>query len=176
MRKFPPLPGFGTCDRDRCQSCHALASGATAAAAAAMDVARLAFPDGYFDAAVATFLFCTLPEDLQLPALANCGGSSSRAGRYVCWNMCGLAAPFGAPSPNSGSHGSPGYGPAFDRSPPRTGRGSFRIDEFDQAHDGRSNGKISRASKNQSRWQQRRLLPPWPRSTSAEAGQEATPF
>jgi ubiquinone/menaquinone biosynthesis C-methylase UbiE len=34
-----------------------------------MDVARLDFPDRYFDAAVATFLFCVLPEDLQLPAL-----------------------------------------------------------------------------------------------------------
>jgi len=34
-----------------------------------MDVTRLAFADASFDAAVATFLFCTLPDDLQLPAL-----------------------------------------------------------------------------------------------------------
>jgi len=34
-----------------------------------MDVTRLDYPDGYFDAAVATFLFCTLPDELQLPAL-----------------------------------------------------------------------------------------------------------
>src|SRR5205085_11764262 len=30
VAKISPLPGFRTCDRDRCQSCHALASGATA--------------------------------------------------------------------------------------------------------------------------------------------------
>lgn len=34
-----------------------------------MDVTKLAFEDGSFDAAVATFLFCVLPEDLQTPAL-----------------------------------------------------------------------------------------------------------
>lgn len=34
-----------------------------------MDVTRLAFPDASFDAAVASFLFCTLPEALQVPAL-----------------------------------------------------------------------------------------------------------
>jgi ubiquinone/menaquinone biosynthesis C-methylase UbiE len=34
-----------------------------------MDVARLDFPEGYFDAAAATFLFCVLPNDLQVPAL-----------------------------------------------------------------------------------------------------------
>lgn len=34
-----------------------------------MDVTRLEFADASFDAAVASFLFCTLPEDLQLPAL-----------------------------------------------------------------------------------------------------------
>lgn len=36
---------------------------------AEMDVTRLAFPDASFDAAVASFLFCTLPDALQLPAL-----------------------------------------------------------------------------------------------------------
>jgi ubiquinone/menaquinone biosynthesis C-methylase UbiE len=34
-----------------------------------MDVTRLDFPPGSFDAAVATFLFCVLPDELQLPAL-----------------------------------------------------------------------------------------------------------
>jgi ubiquinone/menaquinone biosynthesis C-methylase UbiE len=34
-----------------------------------MDVTRLDFPDRYFDGVVATFLFCTLPDELQVPAL-----------------------------------------------------------------------------------------------------------
>lgn len=34
-----------------------------------MDVTRLEFKDQSFDAAVATFLFCVLPDDLQVPAL-----------------------------------------------------------------------------------------------------------
>ena len=34
-----------------------------------MDVTRLDFPAGSFDAAVATFLFCVLPDEVQLPAL-----------------------------------------------------------------------------------------------------------
>lgn len=34
-----------------------------------MDVTKLDFPAGSFDAAVATFLFCVLPDDLQVPAL-----------------------------------------------------------------------------------------------------------
>jgi ubiquinone/menaquinone biosynthesis C-methylase UbiE len=34
-----------------------------------MDVTALDFPDGYFDAAVASFLFCVLPDDAQVPAL-----------------------------------------------------------------------------------------------------------
>lgn len=38
-----------------------------------MDVTSLDFPDGYFDAAVATFLFCVLPEDLHLSALRELG-------------------------------------------------------------------------------------------------------
>lgn len=36
-----------------------------------MDVTKLAFQDGAFDAAVSTFLFCVLPENLQKPALRN---------------------------------------------------------------------------------------------------------
>jgi ubiquinone/menaquinone biosynthesis C-methylase UbiE len=38
-----------------------------------MDVTKLEFPAGSFDAAVATFLFCVLPDDLQVPALRELG-------------------------------------------------------------------------------------------------------
>ena len=34
-----------------------------------MDVTRLDFPDRFFDATVATFLFCVLPDEMQVPAL-----------------------------------------------------------------------------------------------------------
>jgi ubiquinone/menaquinone biosynthesis C-methylase UbiE len=38
-----------------------------------MDVTELEFPTGSFDAAVATFLFCVLPDRLQAPALRELG-------------------------------------------------------------------------------------------------------
>ena len=38
-----------------------------------MDVTRLDFPAGSFDAAAATFLFCVLPDELQQPALRELG-------------------------------------------------------------------------------------------------------
>ena len=38
-----------------------------------MDVTDLKFPAGSFDAAVASFLFCVLPNDLQIPALRELG-------------------------------------------------------------------------------------------------------
>ena len=38
-----------------------------------MDVTRLDFADRTFDAAVATFLFCVLPDELQVPALRELG-------------------------------------------------------------------------------------------------------
>ncbi|MGH7038765.1 MAG: class I SAM-dependent methyltransferase [Stellaceae bacterium] len=38
-----------------------------------MDVTRLGFPAGAFDAAVASFLFCVLPDPLQAPALRELG-------------------------------------------------------------------------------------------------------
>lgn len=38
-----------------------------------MDVARLEFPAGAFDAAVASFLFCVLPDHRQTPALRELG-------------------------------------------------------------------------------------------------------
>lgn len=38
-----------------------------------MDVTQLEFPAGAFDAAVATFLFCVLPEEQQVPGLRELG-------------------------------------------------------------------------------------------------------
>ena len=38
-----------------------------------MDITALEFPAASFDAAVATFLFCVLPESLQIPALRELG-------------------------------------------------------------------------------------------------------
>lgn len=53
-----------------------------------MDVTRLDFPDGAFDAAVATFVFCVLPGDQQVPALKELGrvvkpGGTIRLLEYV---------------------------------------------------------------------------------------------
>jgi ubiquinone/menaquinone biosynthesis C-methylase UbiE len=42
-----------------------------------MDVTALEFPAGSFDAAVAAFLFCVLPEGLQVPALRELGRAGS---------------------------------------------------------------------------------------------------
>jgi ubiquinone/menaquinone biosynthesis C-methylase UbiE len=54
-----------------------------------MDVTRLDYPDRYFDAAVATFLFCVLPDELQVPALKELGrvvkpGGLIRLLEYTC--------------------------------------------------------------------------------------------
>lgn len=46
-----------------------------------MDVTELDFPDGCFDAAVATFLFCVLPEELHVAALAELGRVVRPGGR-----------------------------------------------------------------------------------------------
>jgi ubiquinone/menaquinone biosynthesis C-methylase UbiE len=46
-----------------------------------MDVTRLDFPDSQFDAAVATFLFCVLPDNLQVPALQELGRVVKPGGR-----------------------------------------------------------------------------------------------
>jgi SAM-dependent methyltransferase len=53
-----------------------------------MDVTHLAFEDQSFDAAAATFLFCVLPDDLQVPALREIGrvvksGGTIRLLEYV---------------------------------------------------------------------------------------------
>lgn len=45
-----------------------------------MDVTQLEFPAGSFDAAVATFLFCVLPDQLQAPALRELGRVVKRGG------------------------------------------------------------------------------------------------
>lgn len=46
-----------------------------------MDVTRLEFSDGSFDGAVATFLFCVLPEELQAPGLRELGRVVKPGGR-----------------------------------------------------------------------------------------------
>jgi len=53
-----------------------------------MDVTRLDFADHSFDAVVATFLFCVLPDDVQVPALRELGrvvkaGGTIRLLEYV---------------------------------------------------------------------------------------------
>ena len=53
-----------------------------------MDVTDLQFPAGSFDAAVASFLFCVLPDELQVPALRELGrvvkpGGTIRMLEYV---------------------------------------------------------------------------------------------
>ena len=53
-----------------------------------MDVTGLAFPDASFDAAVAAFLFCVLPQQSQAPALRELGrvvkpGGTIRLLEYV---------------------------------------------------------------------------------------------
>jgi ubiquinone/menaquinone biosynthesis C-methylase UbiE len=46
-----------------------------------MDVTHLAFEDQSFDGAVATFLFCVLPDGLQVPALLEIGRVVKSGGR-----------------------------------------------------------------------------------------------
>ena len=61
-----------------------------------MDVTDLAFPAASFDAAVASFLFCVLPDDNQVPALRELGRVVRPGGLIRCWNMCGRALPCAA--------------------------------------------------------------------------------
>jgi ubiquinone/menaquinone biosynthesis C-methylase UbiE len=51
-----------------------------------MDVTALDFPDHSFDAAVATFLFCVLSEENQLPALRELGRVVKAGGRIRLLN------------------------------------------------------------------------------------------
>jgi ubiquinone/menaquinone biosynthesis C-methylase UbiE len=49
-----------------------------------MDVTRLNFPDRSFDAAVATFLFCTLPDELQVVGMRELGRVVKPGGIIRC--------------------------------------------------------------------------------------------
>ena len=49
-----------------------------------MDVTRLNFPDHSFDAAVATFLFCTLPDELQVAGMRELGRVVKPGGAIRC--------------------------------------------------------------------------------------------
>jgi ubiquinone/menaquinone biosynthesis C-methylase UbiE len=49
-----------------------------------MDVIRLSFPDRTFDAAVATFLFCTLPDELQVAGMRELGRVAKPGGTIRC--------------------------------------------------------------------------------------------
>jgi len=49
-----------------------------------MDVTRLEFPDHYFDAAVATFLFCVLPDELQVAGMRELGRVVKSGGIIRC--------------------------------------------------------------------------------------------
>jgi len=49
-----------------------------------MDVTRLEFPDRSFDAAVATFLFCTLPDELQIAGMRELGRVVKPGGIIRC--------------------------------------------------------------------------------------------
>ncbi|MBU6470497.1 MAG: methyltransferase domain-containing protein, partial [Gammaproteobacteria bacterium] len=83
-----------------------------------MDIARLAFSDAAFDAAVASFVFCTLPDALHVPALRELArvvkpGGSIRLMEYTRprggirrW-LAGLWAPWVRWA----------YGASFDRDP-----------------------------------------------------------
>jgi ubiquinone/menaquinone biosynthesis C-methylase UbiE len=49
-----------------------------------MDVTRLSFPSGSFDAAAATFLFCTLPDELQVAGMRELGRVVKPGGIIRC--------------------------------------------------------------------------------------------
>ena len=59
-----------------------------------MDVTHLAFEDQAFDAAVATFLFCVLPDDLQVPALREIGRVVKSGGLWEPWVAWAYGAGF----------------------------------------------------------------------------------
>jgi ubiquinone/menaquinone biosynthesis C-methylase UbiE len=74
-RNFPFYPVNSTVigvDLSPAMLAHAqrrLAAATTTVELRQMDVTRLDFPDRYFDAAVATFLFCVLPDELQVTGM-----------------------------------------------------------------------------------------------------------
>jgi ubiquinone/menaquinone biosynthesis C-methylase UbiE len=61
-----------------------LARAATKVQLRQMDVTRLSFPDRSFDAAVATFLFCTLPDELQVAGMRELGRVVKPGGVIRC--------------------------------------------------------------------------------------------
>ncbi len=60
-----------------------------------MDVTRLDFPDGSFDAAVATFLFCTLPNELQVAGMRELGRVVKPGGIIRCLEYVRPSKGFG---------------------------------------------------------------------------------
>ena len=74
-RNFPFYPANSTVigiDLSPAMLAHAqrrLAAATTAVELRQMDVTRLDFPNRYFDAVVATFLFCVLPDELQVAGM-----------------------------------------------------------------------------------------------------------
>lgn len=87
---------------------------------AVMDVTCLAFPEASFDAAVASFLFCTLPDVLQVPALWELGRVVKPGG---CIRLLDYTLPGGAVRRFSTRLWAPwvhwAYGARFDRHPER---------------------------------------------------------
>ena len=61
-----------------------LAMAATTVELRQMDVTRLDFPNHSFDAAVATFLFCTLPDELQIAGMRELGRVVKPGGIIRC--------------------------------------------------------------------------------------------
>ena len=59
-------------------------SAATTVELRQMDVTRLGFPDRSFNAAVATFLFCTLPDELQVAGMRELGRVVKPGGIIRC--------------------------------------------------------------------------------------------
>ena len=93
----------------------------------AMDVLHLDFPDHSFDAAVATFLFCVLPEELQAAALRGARqGGKAGAGSSGFSNMSARRGPFGGSCRGSGNRGFPGPLVPASTTPDRGARSGSR--------------------------------------------------
>ena len=73
-----------------------------------MDLTRLDLPDALFDAAVASFVFCVLPEPDQVPALRERRRVLHPGGGSDCWNMSARTGGYAAPSRARGNPGWPG--------------------------------------------------------------------
>lgn len=96
-----------------------------------MDVTRLDLPDASFDAAVATFLFCVLPDPQQLPALRELARVVSPGGAV---RLLDYVRPRGGPRRLSSRLWGPwvawAYGARFDRdTESRLPAAGLRLDE-----------------------------------------------